>query len=172
MLVWINGPFGGGKTAVAKRLVERDPEYRLFDPEWVGYMLRANLSDFETSDFQDLAPWSKLVPRVVAEIEAFTGHQLLAVQTVSDYAIWKSLCRGFDELRIDVFHVVLDVESAELQRRIRESDDRVAEQWRLDHIPIYEAARAWLFDDADCVIDTTRKDVDQVVAELLPAIKG
>ena len=51
MIVWLNGTFGAGKTATAAALVPLIPEARLFDPETVGYMLRANLADHPVPDF-------------------------------------------------------------------------------------------------------------------------
>ena len=40
MIVFINGPFGVGKTTVAERLVGRLPGSLLFDAELVGSFLR------------------------------------------------------------------------------------------------------------------------------------
>ncbi|GAA5154031.1 hypothetical protein GCM10023321_25230 [Pseudonocardia eucalypti] len=40
MLMWINGPFGGGKTQTACELHRRLPGSLVCDPEEVGYGLR------------------------------------------------------------------------------------------------------------------------------------
>lgn len=53
-IIWINGTFGAGKTTTAGKLVELTDRTRLFDPEHVGYMLSANLSDQQFTDFHDL----------------------------------------------------------------------------------------------------------------------
>jgi hypothetical protein len=39
MLLWINGPFGGGKTHVAAELTHRLPGAWVADPELVGFGL-------------------------------------------------------------------------------------------------------------------------------------
>ncbi len=52
MILWLNGTFGVGETTTAALIRQREPSWRLFDPEWVGYMLRAHLSDLEFRDFQ------------------------------------------------------------------------------------------------------------------------
>ena len=57
MLVWINGPFGGGKTAAGFELHRRLPGSVVCDPEFVGYGLHRMLPPGERSDFQDLPPW-------------------------------------------------------------------------------------------------------------------
>ena len=40
MIIWINGAFGAGKTTLADELGGRLPDAVLFDPEYVGYILR------------------------------------------------------------------------------------------------------------------------------------
>jgi hypothetical protein len=39
MIVWINGAFGSGKTTTAGLLTKRLDGAKLFDPEYVGYLL-------------------------------------------------------------------------------------------------------------------------------------
>lgn len=36
MIIWINGPFGAGKTTLAERLRDRRPKSLIFDPEEIG----------------------------------------------------------------------------------------------------------------------------------------
>ena len=39
MLVWINGPFGGGKTQAAHEMQRRRPDSVICDPEELGFGL-------------------------------------------------------------------------------------------------------------------------------------
>lgn len=50
MIVWINGPFGVGKTTLATGLEARMPG-RVFDPEKVGFLLRSIIKE-PIDDFQ------------------------------------------------------------------------------------------------------------------------
>jgi hypothetical protein len=52
-----------------------------------------------------------------------------------------------------VFHVLLDVQEPVLRNRIEASGEAV--EWRLEHLAEYQAARPWLLDAADLVVDTT-----------------
>lgn len=61
VLIWINGPFGGGKTTLARELLSRWPRARLFDPELVGFMAREVVPPAVSGDFQDLPVWRDLV---------------------------------------------------------------------------------------------------------------
>ena len=55
MIVWLNGPFGVGKTAVAEALLDAKPDWSLLDPEERGVELLRTAPDVE--DFQDLPAW-------------------------------------------------------------------------------------------------------------------
>ena len=171
MILWLNGPFGVGKTATARSIAEERPAWRLFDPETVGYLLVANLRDREIADFQDLAAWRSLVPQVTAELAALTAADLIVVQSVLSEPYWTELRAGMATAGLDVFHVLLDCDEAALRDRIRADEvERDAEQWRLDHIAAYDAARPWLLDAADLVIDTSSVERTHVAATVLAAL--
>ncbi|GAB0612657.1 hypothetical protein NB16F74_47640 [Escherichia coli] len=40
MIIWINGPFGAGKTTLAERLRDRRPKSLIFDPEEIGFVVK------------------------------------------------------------------------------------------------------------------------------------
>jgi adenylylsulfate kinase-like enzyme len=156
VIVWLNGTFGAGKTTTARQLVDALPDARLFDPEHVGYLVAAHLRDREFTDFQQLEPWRTLVPVVMAEVSRFTGQGLIAPQTVLVEGYWHELRQGFVEHALEVFHVLLDAEPAALEARIRADEvDTQAREWRLEHLAEYAAAREWMADAADLVVDTT-----------------
>ena len=126
----------------------------MFDPEWVGYMLRANLAGVAFDDFQDLPAWRALVPVVAHEVMKQTHEELIVVQTVLNENYWRELRAGLAEHEITLVHVVLDADSATLRDRITaDHSETTAATWRLEHISTYFAARPWLLADADLVID-------------------
>jgi hypothetical protein len=57
VLLWINGPFGGGKTQTAYELRRRLPGSVVCDPEHIGFGLHRTLPARLRGDFQDLAAW-------------------------------------------------------------------------------------------------------------------
>jgi adenylylsulfate kinase-like enzyme len=87
VIIWVNGPFGVGKTTVATQLLSRLPNAMLYDPETVGAMLRTYLPDTE-ADFQDLPPWRPLVAATAVELIAYTGQPLITPMSLlhEDYA--------------------------------------------------------------------------------------
>ncbi len=57
MLIWINGPFGGGKTQTAHELQRRLADSIVCDPEHVGFGLHRMMPPEMRGDFQDLPAW-------------------------------------------------------------------------------------------------------------------
>lgn len=172
MILWLNGTFGVGKTTTARAIREEAPAWRSFDPETVGYMLLANLRDTPVSDFQDLAAWRSLVPRVAAALATDTGSDLIAVQTVLVEHYWTELSAGARALGLDVRHVLLDCDEAVLRERIRaDEDERGAEAWRIDHLTEYAEARPWLLRAADLFIDTSAMPPELVASRILATVE-
>lgn len=91
VIVWVNGTFGAGKTTVSSLVSQRIPGLRLFDPEHVGYLLRAHLADHPVRDFRDWESWRILVPVVADELVRFSGQGLVAPQTVLEEDYWDDL---------------------------------------------------------------------------------
>jgi hypothetical protein len=172
VIIWLNGTFGVGKTATARELTGTMPDARLFDPEMVGFLLRASLKDHHFSDFQDLPPWRALVPAVMSEVARFTGQHLVASQSVLNQTYWKELSQGLNQHSLDVFHVVLHADPEILAQRINaDQEDRNARRWRLDHIGDYLAARDWMEAAADMVIDSSAMSVAEVASSLRNAVQ-
>ena len=57
MLVWINGPFGGGKTQTAHEIRRRLAGSMICEPELLGFGLHRMMPASLRGDFQDLAAW-------------------------------------------------------------------------------------------------------------------
>jgi AAA domain len=170
VIIWLNGTFGAGKTTTARQLAGLLPNARVFDPEQVGYLLMTALEDHASTDFQDLPPWRELVPVFTKTIARFTGQHLVAAQTVLRADYWHELTEGFARTPLDLFHVLLHVDSEALAERIKADEvEASARQWRLDHISDYEKSRSWLEAAADLVMDTTSLSAIDVAERLAVA---
>ena len=145
VIIWLNGTFGVGKTTTARLLSQRDQSLRLFDPEWVGYMLRENLSDYPVTDLRHWESWRVLTPVVADELIRFSGQSLVAPQTVLEEDYWDELMSGLSVRGHDVLHVVLDAEDESMRGRIEADQvDPAAKPWRLNHMLKFADARTWI----------------------------
>jgi hypothetical protein len=68
MMLWINGAFGAGKTTTAGLVTKLLEGAKVFDPEYVGYMLMPFVES-PTGDFQDLPLWRHLVVQTMTGLD-------------------------------------------------------------------------------------------------------
>jgi hypothetical protein len=69
---------------------------------------------------------------------------------------------------LEVFQVLLDADEAVLRSRIEGSDEAMA--WRLDHLDEYKAARPWMVEMADLVVDTVASTPPQIARRILAGL--
>jgi hypothetical protein len=168
VIIWLNGTFGAGKTATAAELLPLVPGARLFDPETVGSMLRANLADHPVRDFQHWPPWRPLVVAAAIELARYTGEHLIAAQTVLSRDYLAEISAGLRAAGLPVFHILLDASEGVLRRRIEASDE--GRQWRLGHLAECGLARPWLRQEADLVLDTAAPTAAQSARQIASAL--
>ncbi|MBA8796177.1 ABC-type branched-subunit amino acid transport system ATPase component [Friedmanniella endophytica] len=170
MIVWLNGPFGAGKTTTAG-LLTADGTWGLFDTERVGLMLRHALERAcPVPDFQDWPAWRAVSVAAVAAVARQRERPVVVPQTVVVEAYWSELRAGLTAAGQRVRAFTLHVDAAEHERRIAADEvEPHAGGWRRERRADYEAALGWLARETT-VIDTTALDpaavADRVRAEL------
>ena len=125
MMIWINGAFGAGKTTLAEELHRRLPDALPFDPEYVGYLLRMWPPVPDSSDFQDIPLWRRLVAEFATGIAADYGRMLIIPLTLVNPAYREEIFGLIGKAGDRILHVFLDVPPEVLHRRI---DDQVLHQ--------------------------------------------
>ncbi|MEU4766134.1 AAA family ATPase [Actinosynnema sp. NPDC023794] len=120
MLLWINGPFGGGKTQTAHEIRRRLPGSFLSDPEHVGFALHRMTPRPLRGDFQDLASWRRGVVEVLDR--AASGHDgvIVVPMTVVEPAYFREVVGGLRDRGHDVRHFALLAERETVVRRLSE----------------------------------------------------
>ena len=120
MLLWINGPFGGGKTQTAYEIQRRLPGSVVCDPEHAGFGLRRMLPPGLRGDFQDLASWRQGVVEVLDL--ALTEHEgvVIVPMTVTDSGYFAETVGRLRELGHDVHHFSLLAQRETVLKRLRE----------------------------------------------------
>ncbi|MFD9496540.1 AAA family ATPase [Streptomyces sp. NPDC060005] len=120
MLLWINGPFGGGKTQTAHEIRRRLPGSVICDPEHPGFGLRRMLPPELRGDFQDLASWRQGVVEVLDLTLGRRDGVVIAPMTVTDPRYFAETVGRLRELGHDVRHFTLLAERETVLGRLRE----------------------------------------------------
>ncbi|WP_329336368.1 ATP-binding protein [Streptomyces sp. NBC_00663] len=120
MLLWINGPFGGGKTQTAYEIQRRLPGSVVCDPEHAGFGLRRMLPPELRGNFQDLTAWRQGVVEVLDL--ALTKHDgvVIAPMTVTNSGYFAETVGRLGELGHDVRHFTLLAQRETVMKRLRE----------------------------------------------------
>lgn len=120
MLLWINGPFGGGKTQTAHEIQRRLPGSVVCDPEHAGFGLRRMLPPELRGDFQDLASWRQGVVEVLDLALGKHDGVVIVPMTVTNSRYFEETVGRLTELGHDVRHFALLAERETVLKRLRE----------------------------------------------------
>ncbi|QIB44223.1 AAA family ATPase [Streptomyces aureoverticillatus] len=120
MLLWLNGPFGGGKTQTAFEIQRRLPGSVVCDPEYVGFGLHRMMPPALRGDFQDLPVWRQAVYDVLDL--ALTKHEgtVIVPMTVVEPAYFQETVGRLRERGHDVRHFALLADRRTVLKRLRE----------------------------------------------------
>ncbi|APU21289.1 ATP-binding protein [Actinoalloteichus sp. GBA129-24] len=84
MLLFVNGPFGVGKTTTVNLLAQDLPEALVIDPEKVGHMLWSQLPEPLRAEEFELEPVWPVVTRCLLDQTARTyGRTILVPMTIA-----------------------------------------------------------------------------------------
>lgn len=171
MIIWINGPFGGGKTTVTRQLSQAEPTFATFDPEHVGFLLGPSLQERKpVDDFQDWVSWRRLVIAALVELSDELGCNIVVPQTVVVEQYWSEITSGLSDHGVPVRAFTLNVAPAEHERRIvADQVEAHAADWRRQRRSDFDTALPWLRMLTQ-VIDTTALTPVEVAHRVIHAL--
>jgi AAA domain len=151
VIIWINGAFGAGKTTLAEELHRRLPDAVLYDPEYVGFMLRKWVP-VPTGDFQDLPSWRELVVATALSLRRHHADVLIVPMTLINDGYLAEILGSLAAAGEEVLHVFLDLDADVLRQRITDrvllpdnpEGDQKAREFGLGHVDAAMAAVARL----------------------------
>lgn len=149
MIIWINGPFGGGKTTLSEQLKAQLPDSLVFDPEEIGFALGRLVPASPTGDFQDLPIWRSMTLHALREVRRLYGVTVIVPMTLVNPAYVSEIIGGLVEGGEEILHLFLDIDADTLRSRISaqvliDNDaarDQEAREWRLAQVDRCLAAR-------------------------------
>jgi len=118
VLIWINGPFGIGKTATAFDLRRRVAGSVVCDPEHLGFGLHRMLPPRLRTDFQDLPIWREGVHDILDLVAREHPGPIIVPMTVIDPRYFAETVVRLREDGHDVRHFSLLAERETVLRRL------------------------------------------------------
>ena len=119
MLLWINGPFGGGKSETARELRSRLPGGVICDPEQLGYGLHRMLPARLRDDFQDFPAWRQGVYEVLDLALRSCDGPVIVPMTLIEPAYFADIIGRLTDSGHDVRHFALLADTQVIERRLR-----------------------------------------------------
>ncbi|MCG7379067.1 AAA family ATPase [Paenibacillus sp. ACRSA] len=127
----INGAFGAGKTSAANQLQSLIPDSMIFNPEEIGYMLRAvipedvRMKEEQTDDFQDMELWKILTVTIARELRQKYNKHLIVPMTIYNTERFEYIHSGLSELASNLYHFTLMTSMETLHERIAKRGDKL-----------------------------------------------
>ena len=117
-MLWLNGPFGVGKTSVALKLRARLPHSFILDPEELGFALRKlTPPQKQLEDFQDYPLWREMVLKTL--LHAYEPDTTLIVSmTLVDPGYFEEVVSGLRAEGLPMNHVVLTASKETILQRL------------------------------------------------------
>lgn len=110
MIYWINGPYGVGKSTLANKLHEINPNSFIFDAEEVGNAIRENRPScmFNGYIFEGYRLWFVTIVELLKEItEHFDGDIYIPMTLVYEDS-FKKIQKPLEECGIEIKHILLE----------------------------------------------------------------
>jgi hypothetical protein len=120
MLVWINGPFGGGKTQTAHELARRLHGSVICDPEYVGFGLSRMAPRGTVEDFQDWAAWRLGVVEVLDRVLSRHDGDVIVPMTLVEPDYFAQTVGVLRSRGHDVAHFALLAQRATVIHRLHQ----------------------------------------------------
>ena len=127
VIIWINGAFGAGKTALAEELHRRLPDAVLYNPEDVGLMLWKQLRP--DGDFQHLPSWRELVVATALSLRRHHADTLIVPMSLIRDGYRAEILGGLADAGEAVLHVFLDADAGVLRERLNARVTHPGRQW-------------------------------------------
>lgn len=185
MIIYINGPYGVGKTSIARNLIKKIPSSILFDPEEIGFLLNNLIPSkirkesenrglqFRGPDWTELNLWKKSVVDIGIFLRKEYNQNVIIPQTILNKSTLSYILEGFKKEGEKVYSFCLIAEKEILEERLIK---RIKEM-RMEHL--IGTPEFYPFEKIDqCLevfsneknIDTSGKSVDEISDILLSRI--
>ena len=165
MIIWLNGPFGVGKTTLANLLHQEIPDSILYDPELLGDFFQENLPKAVCpEDFQDYPIWRQTTVQIIRDLATKTGQVIIVPMTVFKKEYCQEIIEQglIEDMCVQHYILVAEKETIldRLNKRTQENNN-----WALKHLD--NCLQAFEDQIPGRKIDTDGLRPDEVAASIL-----
>ncbi len=165
MIYWINGPYGVGKSTLAKYLHSQNPNSFIFDAEVVGNAVRDNLPQelFKGYIFEEYDMWFKTIIEMLLEITSKYDGDIYVPMTLVYPESFSKIKISLEDKGIKIKHILLVSDYPTIRSRIlnRGEDENC---WCIQNIDLCLNNQKEFVDVIK--IESINKTVDDIVLEL------
>ena len=168
MIIWINGPFGVGKTQTAYELAYQVPGSFVFDPEEVGFFIAKHMPrERRKPDFQDYEAWRTTVSAMLRELQVDRDKPIIVPMTVVSPRYFREILDPLKASGIGVRNFTLTAAPETIRKRLTKRGDRGSWNYRqIDRC--LEGLRDPIFAD---YIDTDAHNLYEVVDKICATVE-
>ena len=169
MIIWLNGPFGVGKTTLANLLHQEIPNSILYDPELLGDFFQENLPKAVCpEDFQDYLIWRQTTVQIIRDLATKTGKVIIVPMTVFKKEYYQEI---IEQGLIEDMYVQHNILVAEKETILDRLGKRTQENnnWALKHLD--NCLQAFEDQIPGQKIDTDGLTVDEIAEIVLKDLK-
>ncbi|HFI0466195.1 TPA: AAA family ATPase [Streptococcus suis] len=136
MIIWLNGPFGVGKTTLANILHKQIENSYLYDPELLGDFLQSQLPQAVClKDFQDYSVWRQSTYQIVFDLATKTDKIIIVPMTIYKKEYYQEIIQQLIKDKIPLEQYILLADKTTILERL---DNRVNEDniWAKRHLDV------------------------------------
>ncbi len=137
MVIWIDGPYGVGKSTLAEKLHESNPHSFVFDAEAVGNAVRDNLPEelFRGYIFEGYPMWFRLCTELLADLAGRYQGDIYVPMTLVWPDSYAKMEKPLTERGTAVRHVLLEAPHGVIRQRILARGEE-EDCWCMQHIDL------------------------------------
>jgi hypothetical protein len=134
VIIWINGPFGAGKTTLSRELAKQLKPSLIFDPELLGLVLQK--ITLSAHDFQNIRLWRQLTGFFVGLLGRYYRGHVIVPMTVLNPQYLREIFESATKRGAHLRHFFLELDEQTLRKRIEgqlttETNSKI-QKWRLE----------------------------------------
>lgn len=119
MIIWINGPYGVGKSTLAEALRDKRPNSFLFDAELAGDAVRENLpKSFFRETYEEYPLWHEVCFLLLKELDKTFDGDVFVPMTLKWVESVNAILNRLREAGVPVSHILLEADHDTVHDRI------------------------------------------------------